>query len=312
MNMNMRMCAAMVLAVGLSLSGCGGGGGEGGGAAFGPAKVPLAVANYDGIAQEVADSVAGSDDIFSALDLATAASVGPASVAQLATGQPDALARFALAQVTRSAAGRAKAAAVDTSTEVCTYGGSLTVVANIANRDGSPSAGDVITATANGCVVISGEPAVNGVFSIRIRSIVLDTQGAMTSGTLVMGFDAFGADGVVLNGSAVLSVSADRLVLDFDGLSASDGAQTRVYDFAVTAQSGVVSVAGPITVNGSTYVLATPTVLQSGAGHPVAGTLRITDGHGNRVDVVMASTTYTASLYLTGDEVVDASATHPW
>ena len=312
--MNKQVYAAITLAVGLGLSGCGGGGdGE---ATPVKALVPLAAANYDSVAEASVSSVAGSDEVFSTLDLATAASTTttPVSMALLASGQPDALARFALSQVKIKATGRAKSAAVDTLTEFCAVSGALGVVFNDADNDGDVSIGDRITVTASNCIEVTGQPAVNGTLSIGISSVAFNSLGDMTSGSLVIGFTQFSSAGLVLNGAAVLSISPSALGLDFDGLSASYGEQTRVYDFTVSANvnTNTVSVAGPITVNGSTYVLATPSVIHTGTGHPVAGTLRISDGHGNRVDVLMGSTSYTSYLYLKGDEVVDAYAEHNW
>lgn len=313
--MNMRIGATLALGLGLLLSGCGGGGGDGGDAKTGPALVALTQANYDGITQEVTASVASSDALFSALDVASPASADTASVVQLASGQPDALARFALAEVNRSFTGRVKAAAVETGTELCDVGGSISATVNDVDNSGSATVGDRIAITATNCVFDSGEPALNGALSIRILSVAeLDGYGDLVSGSLALSFTDFSSGDVGLNGSAVLTISPSALTLDFNGLAARYDGQTLVYDFAVTTDvaASTVSVVGPITVNGSTYVLATPTLLQLGTGHPVAGTLRITDGHGSRVDVVMGSTSYTASLYLAGDNLLDDSATHSW
>lgn len=313
--MNKHVYASIALAVGLGLSGCGGGGD--GATASPKALVPLAAANYDGIAEESTSSVASNDELFSTVEsfsLARAASAHPSSVALLASGRLDAMALFALSQVDGSSSGRVKSAAVETATEACGFAGSLSIVANDADNNNVTSVGDVVTLTASNCVPAEGEMPINGSLSVSVRSASVNGLGDLTSGALEITFGNFTSNGLTLNGQAVLSVSASTLVLDFNGLTASYGSQIRVYDYALTAnRSGnTLSVAGPITVNNSTYVLATPAVLQYSAGHPAAGTLRITDGHGNRVDVAMASTTYTASLYLAGDEGVDASATHPW
>lgn len=313
--MNKQVYAAAALAVGLGLSACGGG--DDGATAPQKALVPLAVANYDDIAEASVDSTAASDGILTTLDgvnLASAASAETTPMALLASGRLDDLSSFAWLQVSGNGAGRIKPAAVETATENCGYAGTISFVDNDVDNNQKPSVGDVVTVTATNCVAAAGEAAINGSFTIRVRSASLNNQDELVSAALDISFDQFTSDGVVINGSSLLTVSSSTRSLDFNGLSASFDGQTLVYDFAVTADVGsnTVSLVGPLTVNGSTYVLATPAALQYGGAYPVAGTLRVSDGHGNRVDVVMASTSYTSSLYLSGDEVVDASATHSW
>lgn len=300
-----------ILSSAAMLVACGGGGGD---AETPPAVVPLSAANYQTVTTEVVDSVAGVGSLSDAVDLATAANSKPAGLSPaLTSGEPATLVRYALSLTPRlQVSQRAQAQAVETYVESC-YSGSLTIVANDADNDGRESSGDRVTVTANNCVPELGVPAINGNITLVLGNVSYDRNGYLTSVTATISFSNFGSDGVSLNGSARLAINSSSISVDFNRLVASDGVQSRVYDYTLTVfSSGEAAVNGPIVVGGSTYVLSTPEPVTFSGTYPSAGTVRIADGHGSRVDVSLSPSGYGATLYLKGDETADEVFSGTW
>jgi hypothetical protein len=301
----------LILGSAVVLSACGGGGGD---AQTPPAAVPLTAANYQAVTTEVVDSVAGVGSLSDAVDLVTAASAEPVGISPaLTSGEPASLVRYALSLTPRlQVSQRAQAQAVETYVESCNSG-SLTIVANDADNNGRESSGDSVTITANNCVPQYGAPAINGSITLALGNVSYDRYGDLTSGTATISFNAFSSADVSLNGSARLSINSNAIAVDFNRLMASDGVRTRVYDFTLTVySSGAAAIDGPIEVGGSTYVLSTPVRVTFAGAYPSAGTVRLSDGHGSRVDVVLSTSGYAATLYLKGDEVADGTFSEIW
>lgn len=300
-----------ILSSAAMLVACGGGGGD---ADTPQAVVPLSAANYQAVTTEVVDSVAGVGSLSDAVDLVTAANAKPTGISPaLTSGDPATLVRYALSLTPRlQVSQRVQAQAVESYVEPC-YSGSLTLVANDADNDGRESSGDRVTITANNCVPQFGVPAINGNITLVLGNVSYDRDGYLTSGTATISFSNFSSDGVSLNGSARLAINSSAISVDFNRLEASDGVRSRVYDYTLTVfSSGATAVDGPIEVGGSTYVLSTPVQVAFSGAYPSAGTVRIADGHGSRVDVSLSLAGYDATLYLKGDESADETFSRNW
>lgn len=309
-----RLCLTFAVSTALLVAGCGGGGDEPVATA-----VPLSIANYDDTAMVVAASVAGSESVYAnfvGLSANAAENQLSTSYAALGTGKVDAIARFALDRVLANQTTKLKSAAVETISEACPYGGSLTVSFNDADNNGVESSGDSLTVQASNCVAESGQSPVNGRLTVTVNSIALDRDGYLVSASLTLAFSNFGSNGLVLNGAVAVSANATTVTLAYRNFSASYDGQTLAYNFSVVQQVSVfpntLAVSGNIVINGSSYDLSTPVTIQLGTAFPQAGTLRIADTTGSRVDVVMSSTGFVSNLYLVGDDVVDASTPHLW
>lgn len=301
-----------VLAAGL-LAGCGGGGGD----AEAVATVPLSVANYETVALTVAASVVGSGNIISdAFEDTASADLARSTMAQvraLNSGRVADIARFSLNRVAVRQQGLERPAVVWTEIEPCTLSGHLSIRINDADNDGYESVGDSITVTANQCLVEAGEPAVNGSLGYRITDLRYDAQGYFLAGAFDMSFTDFTSAGLVLNGSASVSISRSEFVIGYKNLSASYAGQTLSQNYTLRENAdGQITVSGLYTINGSTYTLSTPAAIRMGLIYPDMGTLRIEDGRGNRVDSFMFYSGFTADLYLAGDAVRDASQFYLW
>jgi len=301
-----------VLAAGL-LAGCGGGGGD----AEAVATVPLSVANYETVALTVAASVVGSGNIISDAfeDTASADLARPttAQVRALNSGRVANIARFSFNRLAVRQQGLERPAVAWTEIEPCTLSGYLSIRINDADNDGYESVGDSVTVTANQCQVEAGEPAVNGSLGYRITDLRYDALGYFMAGAFEMSFTNFTSAGLVLNGSASVSMNSAEFVISYKNLSTSYEEQTlsQNYTFRDSATNGI-TVTGLYTINGSTYTLSTPAAMRMGLMYPNMGTLRIEDGRGNRLDSFMFNSGFTADLYLAGDTVRDASQFYLW
>lgn len=299
-----------VLSVLSLLTACGGGGDV---ASTAVAKEPLSTINYQSVTTAVVDSVAGSDSLTDSLELVTAANVDSGSASLPATTQPDTLVRYALSQVRQfNTAKRVRSQSVSYENVTC-HSGSLSVVVNDADNSNDASSGDILTIQAFSCEAEAGLPVVSGEMTLVLGQVSFDYYGDLISGSMTMTLVNFGSSDVSFNGSAVVALSSNAVSLDFNNLVASGGSTGRTLNYKMTVYSnGTASIAGPIEVDGSVYTLSTPVLVTSGTVNPTAGTVRIADGHGNRVDVVLSPTGYTGSLFLKGDEVVDESVAFGW
>jgi hypothetical protein len=302
-----------VLAAGL-LAGCGGGGGD----AEAVATVPLSVANYETVALTVAASVVGSGNIISdAFEDTASADLAGSTTAQaraLNSGRVANIARFSFNRLAVRQQGLERPAVAWTEIEPCTLSGYLSIRINDADNDGYESVGDSVTVTANQCQVEAGEPAVNGSLGYRITDLRYDALGYFVAGAFEMSFTNFTSAGLVLNGSASVSMNSAEFVISYKNLSTSYQGQTLIqnYTFRENAARGDIAIEGQYSINGSTYILSTPAAIRLGSFYPNSGTLRITDGRGARVDMSISSTGFNADLYLPGDTTLDASRFYAW
>lgn len=307
-------CAWVTLSVSVLLGACGGGGSGSGSGSGEPvaAAVPLSVANYDAISLVVVLSVLGSQSVdnFVALSAGEDESQGATAFRVLGSGKVDAIARFALESVAVRPTSKVQAAAAEPVSQDCPAGGSLLVSINDADGSGDVSPGDSRTYQADNCVMVSGQPAVDGALTIGIQAL----SGASSS--LTFAFTDFSSAGFVFNGSATYSADATGEILTYNQLTGAYKDQTLTHNFTVVRQLNVspnmLTVSGNIVRNGSSYALTTPGVLQLGDYYPTEGRLRIADGQGGRVDVVMGSTGFLSQLYLPGNEVFVAATPHLW
>lgn len=304
---------ALAIGAGMALAGCGGGGGD----SEAKALVPLSVSNYDAIASELVSSIGGTGPIFEAFEEILAANTGvggdqASPYAALASGELGPIAAFALRQVSKEKAARESAQAVISYTEPC-LSGYLQVTENDADNNYDISPGDSVTLVATDCVFESGQPAVNGQLSLRVNAISFDRFDELVSANVGMTFTGFRVADLSLNGAATVSVNADAFTLAFNGLTARVGDQTLVYNYTLAARSSGITVNGQLSLNGSTYGLATPQTITMGYVYPNGGQLRISDGHGAYVLSTLQPAGYVNRLFLAGDNLVDAtSPLHPW
>lgn len=304
-----------VLGAGALLSGCGGGGGD----AMEVAKVPLSSTNYTETAQTVTAGIVGSGSVFSTMDssaAAGAAAQGPSDWHVLGTGRVGAVGRYALSRLTAVQPKLERPAAVSQTTENCQLGGTLTFIENDADNNGEESAGDSVTVTAKNCIFDADTPAINGSLSLRLLAVNYDRDGFFLSGSADMTFTNFSSAGMVLNGGAVFSEDATKTTLSYKNLTSSYAGQTLGFDYSIVMRFDVspstANVDGVFAINGSRYTLSTPSTMRLGAVYPTSGTLRITDGHGNKVDTRMFSTGFESNLYLAGDAALDDTAFVLW
>lgn len=295
------MVSSMALSLAI-LTGCGGGGGD----STPVAAVPLSSANFAAVTGKVMSNVvlgnASTGLVTSANATSDTGTVLPLTV------DPVALSRFARTQIEAwGAARKVQSQATQTEVSSCAYGGSLQVTYDDADNNSLVSRGDSLIVVASACQLESDGVPVTG----ALRLLLAQVSDTALSGTL--DFVNLSADGVSMNGSATIRITDASVVVDYNGLAVTEGGTSRVLDYVITVYSdGATTVVGPVTLDGSTYTLATPVPMTFGSTYPDGGTLRVTDGHGNRVDAVLSPTGYAASLYLKGDDVVDMVVTVLW
>lgn len=191
------------------LAACGGGGGGdpvvSGGGAITTTTASLTSANQTVAAQE-----------------AVSTAMMPLDLAQNLTGaqtiDESALFRFALAQqkmlpayLLNASKNSTLVGAVQTETVNCTYGGSLTITASVANPNGQPSAGDSATITGNGCKESDG--AISGSLGLAINSLSGNYNSDYYTAGITLAFNNLTITSTQLsahvNGSLALAVSAN-------------------------------------------------------------------------------------------------------
>jgi len=307
---------ALVLGSVAILAGCGGGGD--GGTSGSATAVPLSTVNYASVTETAVQGVSDMSAFSSSTDLIVSTSAvgaaGAADSVSMLAGGPVQLARFALSHLGQTHTGlKAQAQAAVTEDVSCEVSGSLRLVDNDADGNNLPSRGDSVTLIATNCVSQVGQAPVSGQMALVLGAVTLDSANQFAGGTITLSFTNFTSDGAALNGSADLTFDSSAVVLDFNRLTATYGSQSSMVDYRLTVYADSTAVVeGPVGLNGSVYTLSTPSRIALGSTHPTAGMLRIADGQGNRVDVLMGSLTYTASLYLRGDETLDARSTVAW
>lgn len=301
----------LTLSTVVGLVACGGGGG--GEEAIPLTATPLSVLNYADTVEVAVVSIGGSESLRSLLPQAQSATqVNQWS--DLASGDPGTISRWMVRQVTQEANAKAKPAAVQQETELCAGGGSLVVTLNDADNNEVLSGGDTLTLNAVNCVAVRGQSPVNGQLALRVNSVQLTNDDTLSTAAFNLTFTNFNSAGVSLNGSVDFSLDNLALRLQYRGVTARYQDVSLTFDFTRTeslANSSVVA-NGNLVINGSSYLLSTPSSLLPGSRYFSAGTLRVADRSGGYADVVMADTGYRANLYLPGDSVVDATKFVLW
>lgn len=296
----------------LVLVACGGGGGSSSSVPPASAAAPFSPANYSTIATPAASSlisVASSGNIVGALS-ADSSNGGFA----LLRGDSVGIARWALARMNTPV--RENPKAVQSIDNVpCGFSGTLSGSANDRDNNGDLSAGDSLSIAASNCRFVSGDLPLNGNFSMTVNAVTFNAFGEVRTASLGVTFTNFGAAGNILNGavSMQLDTTNDSYSASYSNFTSTRGSGTpTVANLTVSAVGSQVTIAGTITVNNNTYTLSTPIPLSFGLTYPIAGTFRLTDAAGGRIDFVSSASNVVFELYLPGDSVRDAQITTTW
>jgi len=296
------------LAASALLAGCGGGSGGDSAALGAPAPAApaaLTAANYVAVAQEALSS---SSYLASAASLVTGAQVGDAST----------LVRFGQDQAGKlagwlNAAPAQAVGVVQTQTEPCWGGGTLTIRASDLNGNGQVDPGDSATLTASNCAY-RGE-TLNGQLSLTVDSLAGDPDTFPYKLAVTLGFGQLSAQSATVrtvgNGNLALSIDAraandQSLALRTSSLSLSSTYASTRYDKTLSgyASTSTLSPAGSgytasTTVNGtlsssafgakSVVIETLAPFVSSGQAHPGSGRLLISGAAGSKVRVTATS-----------------------
>jgi hypothetical protein len=286
--------AISVIAAGLTA--CGGGGGSGSttdtvGPRIPPASAatPFTASNFDSYAAPSAAAILASSATSDGLE--GLQSANPRTSANLNTSSPVKLAMWALRSVQTN--GREQAQAVKTSTQACTSG-SLSVSVDDADNNNKLSARDSINFNATNCVVKLGALPINGAFSMTFNTITLDQADDVVSASLAANFSNFSSAGNTLNGAAAMTLDRSAISITYTNFTSTRGSAPPVifnYSASFNSLTGMptLSINGLITINNNTYTLSTPAAMRFGTAYPIAGTLRVVDAAGGRIDIVSNS-----------------------
>lgn len=291
-----------------------GGGSDGSTSAGSPAPAPVATlvtltsANYVAVAQE---SLSSSAYVANATDLVTGAQVSDS----------EALIRFGQSQVAKLSHWLADApvqavGAVQSQTENCAGGGTLTISANDTNGNGQVDAGDSASLTASNCA-FEGQ-LLNGQLVLTINSVTGNPDHFPYSMSVTLGFNNLAAQSSSLrtvgNGSVALSINAraannQSLGLRTSSLSLSSTYGGTTYSKTLTSYTNSVelipagtgftsttSVSGMLSSSAfesKSIDFATPTsfVRASAQTYPSSGQLVITGAAGGKVRITATSAT---------------------
>ncbi|AKJ31488.1 hypothetical protein [Caldimonas brevitalea] len=291
---------ALVCGVAIAgLSACGGGGGGGGDDNAGPSAATgdLTNTNYDGTTRSGAAAVSSSVKGPSVLTLAAGVTNAGGGGVDLSVRGVSQLMLQRL-NPTRSA----QAAATESGSIACPYGGSMTFTADVSGEE--PRRGDKVTFTANDCKNGFDAPVVNG----RVIATVLEATETKLS--MRMAFEAFGPAGEALNGSVTYTASesngSERIAFTFEGMAgAGAGADARMWytlELSEDASTGkqTVSASGFVVVGSDAYKLQQDAAFTLSGGRPVSGKFRLIDKQGDYVELVAGTTAYTATFYAAG------------
>lgn len=215
---------------------------------------------------------------------------------------------------------RKQAAAVSTDIVPCSVSGSITVLFDDADNDGTLSAADRIEFTAADCVEEVGLPAASGGFAMTINAVdlagdepeALDVSGSFQDFTL----EGYGT----MNGAFRLwtrfeTAASTRLRVSYLGTTVLEAGNTTVYDFDIDGLandlSGSFDISGGIGIGGATYAVSTGARLQIGTGQwPAGGHASFRDAAGDSVRVVPRSaTTFDLEFYPVGASTPSATLT---
>jgi hypothetical protein len=311
-----------------ALSGCGGGGGD-----PAPAQPPATAITLENANAVAARGYETADGLFQGIDAAAAQLKGAdaprsgsgVSVVRLSLKSM----RWALSADGAPGSGPLPKA-VRTVTEPCPSGGSITVVANDADGDGAPSAGDSASLSFDRCAAASVvmEGTLSFVVQAYTRSASSDSASAtFTYGNLraTEGGVVSTIDGDLTMGATISNVSPFVTDVTVSGgrMDVSEGGETRSLTgysgratFDDTNRTFTYAVSGSVSGSGlpGTLTLSTP-VAVSGAydANPTAGVLVVAGAGGASVRLAAAPPTgVEVSVDTDGDGAPESTRTLTW
>lgn len=302
---------ALCVSAGLVLAACGGGGGGSSGPTL--VSVPLTTANYDPTGRAAAATLIDSSSSASSAGNISSLT-GPEDVVPAAGFLR--LAEHAARRALGSLQAREQVAESFTDSDNCDLGGSVSLTINDNNNNDRVDAGDTASFNFYACKVDSEIPAVSGGLDFAFQSVTLDMYGELVAFGATLTARQLVSGGSSLDGPADYNVTATRTTVNYRNTVSTRKGVAAVYNFAATFDtSGVnntLTAAGEIGLSGASYTISTPAPIVMGKFYPSSGTMRVADAAGGRVDVIMAPTTFTLDLYLSGDTVRDATVTYTW
>lgn len=250
----------------------------GGGSDSAPAATPtpaatqatLTSANYVAVAQE---TLSTSAYLTTATNLATGAQVSDSDV----------LTRFGQDQLPKlsrwfSSAPAQAVGAVQSQTEACAGGGTLTISENDANGNLKPDAGDSVTLTALNCV-FEGQ-SLNGQLALTVNGITGEPGYFPYSLSVSLRFTDLAA-----KSSTALSVGNGNLVLDLSARAANDQSLAlSTSSFAVATTYNNASYGKALT-NYKTSIVMRPAGIGATSTTAVSGTLSSTAFESKSIDI---------------------------
>ena len=268
--------ALTLVASSVILAACGGGSDNNSTSSGGGSPVPVAVqatltsANYLAVAQETLSS---SAYLTTAANLATGAQVSDSEV----------LVRFGQDQLPKlsrwfSNAPAQAVGAVQSQTEACSGGGTLTISENDANGNLKPDAGDSVTLTALNCV-FEGQ-SLNGQLALTVNSITGEPGYFPYSLSVSLRFTDLAA-----KSSTVRSVGNGNLVLDLSARGANDQSLAlSTSSFAVATTYNNASYSKALT-DYKTSIVVRPAGTGAISTTAVSGTLSSTAFESKSIDI---------------------------
>jgi len=291
-----NLAATTCMAV--ALLACGGGGGGGGG---GGDSSPSTNGNFSGSADLAKLSpvliktvLPGSSGDSSAVGVFSAENQQKSALDGLAPSHS--LMKFVTAAIhtakassTTTSSGQIRALAVESATDRCFGGGSVTTTVDDADNNEELSAGDRIELRYSSCVSSNSQTTV-GSFQIRINAVEIASNGALVAYDASVIFQNFGVLGrAQFSGNARLSYrevgTRDLSTLEFQGVATAVNGYAVVLNHKESFDTGVGSVQGSISIKGASYSMSSTNLNynNANAGYPLSGSLRTVDARGNAI-----------------------------
>jgi hypothetical protein len=185
--------------------------------------------------------------------------------------------------------GQARALAVETETTTCSRGGSLTTTYDFVNDSEELVPGDRVEFRFNSCVNSNFQTVV-GNLQFRVNAVELAANGDLVAYDASVTYQSFGVIGQsLLSGNARFSYrevgTRDLTAFEFQGATTTVNGYAVVLNHKKSNDSGVVTVQGPISINGASYSLSSTNLNynNANAGYPISGALRIVDARGSAI-----------------------------